>query len=137
MTVKKWLGRSLLALLVSMPLGSAFSQIRGEPDPAPVAHKPTTEEEKAREQTRWMHKNLDLELDQFMQVNNINLTYARKLDSLEKLTDKKIRNDYRQQLKAQKEQEIKTVLTPDQYKQYVAHKEKQVTLKKSPFAGTY
>ena len=126
-----------MAILVSLPLGSAYSQIRGEPDPVNVTHKPTTEEEKAREQTRWMHRNLELELEQFMQVNNINLTYAHKLDSLDKLADRKLKSEYRQQLKAKKDQEIKMVLTPEQYKQYIAHKEKQVTLKKSPFAGTY
>ena len=122
----------LFMLTVSL---QSFAQIRMEPPPPPK--KITSEEEKARQQTRWMNKNLDLELEQYMKVNNINLTYAKKIDSLEKHADKRAKGDYMAKLKASKEADLRQILTPEQYKMYIAHKEKPTTQKKSPFASDY
>ena len=122
-----------IVLLFAVSL-QVSAQIRMEPPPPPK--KVTTEEEKARQQSRWMNKNLDLELEQYMKVNNINLTYARRLDSLNKLPGKG-RGDYAVKMKTTKEAELKAVLTPDQYKIYIEHREKPTTQKKSPFLSTY
>lgn len=110
------------------------AQIRTEPKPP---KKVSLEEERAREQTRWMYRNLSLEPDQYEKVNEVNLTYAFKADSLDKVRDKALRNDGKAKIKQSKEVQIKTILSPDQYKQYAAHKDKQTAQKKSPFSGTY
>ena len=117
--------------------GPVHAQIRMEPAPPPK--KVTSEEEKARQQTRWMNKNLDLQLEQYMKVNSINLTYAYRLDSLDRVAGNKHANvEYKAKMKETKEAELKNVLTADQYKQYQEHKEKPAVVKKSPFAaGSY
>jgi hypothetical protein len=127
----KCIGIALFMLLCIAPV---FSQIRVEPKPP---KKASVEEEKAREQTRWMYKNLTLEAEQYEKINEINLTYAFQSDSLDNVRSKAARNDGKAKIKLVKEEQIKSVLTPEQYKLYVAHKEKQTSQKKSPFSGTY
>ncbi len=113
---------------------TVFAQIRIEPKP-PV--KRSVEVEKAREQTRWMYKNLSLEPDQYEKVSATNLLYAYKSDSVEKIKSKDLKTQSLKILKESKEDQMKKILTEQQYKQYIAHKEKQTSQKKSPFTGTY
>ncbi|MBC7553073.1 MAG: hypothetical protein H7257_03745 [Taibaiella sp.] len=124
---------SCLVLLLCLTL-PVVAQVRNES--APPKHV-SMEEENARAQTRWMYKNLSLEAEQYEQVNEINLTYAYKFDSIEKLKSKAAKTSAKNRIKQTKEARIKAVLTPDQYLQYVAHKEKQASQKKSPFSGSY
>ncbi len=121
-------------LLLFITVATSYAQVRTEPKPP---KRTSLEEEKAREQTRWMYKNLTLGSDQYEKVNEINLTYAFQYDSLDAIRSKAAREDGKLKIKQNKEAQIKAVLTPDQYKQYVVHKEKQVSQKKSPFSGTY
>ncbi len=123
-----------IALVMLLSNSTVLAQIRVEPKPA---KKASVEEEKAREQTRWMYKNLTLEAEQYEKINEINLTYAFQSDSLDNVRSKAARNDGKAKIKLVKEEQIKAVLTPEQYKLYVAHKEKQTSQKKSPFSGTY
>ncbi len=125
---------SSVFLLLFMTLATSYAQVRTEPKPP---KRTSIEEEKAREQTRWMYKNLTLGTDQYDKVNEINLTYAFQCDSLDRVKSKGAREEGRNKIKQNKEAQIKAVLTPDQFKQYVAHKEKQVSQKKSPFSGSY
>ena len=122
---------ALLLFLCQVPLSA---QIRTEPR---TIKRTSVEEEKAREQTRWMYKNLTLAPDQYDKVNEINLTYAFQADSLDHIKSKAVREDGKVKIRQTKDTQIKTVLSPEQYKQYVAHKEKQTAQKKSPFSGTY
>ena len=122
-----------LVLITSFPI---FLQAQVAPAPSKV-RKSSVEDEKAREQTRWMYKNLSLERDQYEKVNVANLYYAKKLDSLEKLKDKALKNTYKQKVKQERDAAIKGVLTSEQYKQYLLHKDKQTAPHKSPFTGTY
>ncbi len=114
---------------------SVVAQVRKEPLGKPMRR--TVEEEKAREQTRWMFKNLSLDLDQYDKVNAINLQYAAKFDSVDKIKSPNLKTEATTKLKKSKEEEIKKVLTEQQFKQYIAHRAKQSTQKKSPFTGTY
>lgn len=131
--VKMW-GVCICLLILTSP-GSVIAQIRTEPKAAPV--KVSVEVEKAREQTKWMYRNLTLNTDQYEAVNEINLTYAYKFDSIEKLKSKSAKSDAKLKIRSDKEARIKSVLTPEQFTQFVAHKEKQTSQKKSPFSGTY
>jgi hypothetical protein len=124
----------LLVMLLFVSFPTVFSQIRTEPKPP---KKTSIEEEKARVQTRWMYKNLTLGPDQYEKINEINLTYAYQSDSIDSIKNKAKRTDSKEKIKLVKDTKIKEVLTPEQYKQYVAHKEKQTSQKKSPFSGTY
>ncbi len=110
------------------------AQVRLEPKP-PV--KRSVEEEKAREQTRWMYKNLSLETAQYEKINAINLSFAFKSDSLDRIKNKVVRAEEKTKIKQAKEEQIKKTLTEEQYKQFTAHREKQTSQKKSPFTGTY
>lgn len=127
--------RVCIGLLILMPSGGVIAQIRTEPKVTPV--KVSVEVEKAREQTKWMYRNLTLNTDQYEAVNEINLTYAYKFDSIEKLKSKAAQNDAKVKIRTDKEARIKSVLSPEQFTQFIAHKEKQTSQKKSPFSGTY
>ena len=126
--------RFSIILLLLVTAFTSFSQVRTEPKPP---RRTSIEEEKAREQTRWMYKNLTLDVEQYEKINEINLTYAFQSDSLDGVRSKPSREDGKRKIKQSKDSQIKSVLNPEQYKQYVAHKEKQTAQKKSPFSGTY
>ena len=108
--------------------------MRKEP---PVKVKVSVEEDKAREQTRWMYKNLNLAADQYEKVNEINLTYAFKIDSVEKLKLNNLKKDARNKLKLAKEARLREVLTPEQYNLFLKHKNIEQKQTKSPFSGPY
>ncbi len=137
----RWIGLSRLALGCFIMLLSsslvAVAQVRNEPGEKKATIRRSVEEEKAREQTRWMYKNLSLETSQYEKINAINLAYAYKSDSLDKVKDKVAKKDGKLKIKQNKEEEIKKTLTEEQYKQFTAHREKQTFQKKSPFTGTY
>ncbi len=138
MGIKRKINNSRIVICITIILlcftFPAVGQVRIEPKP-PV--KRSVEEEKAREQTRWMYKNLSLESDQYEKINNINLSYAFKSDSLDHIKNKLVRTEGKLKIKQSKEEQIKKTLTEEQYKQFTAHREKQTSQKKSPFTGTY
>ena len=111
---------------------SSNAQVRMEPVPP---RKISVEEEKAREQTRWMNKNLLLDVDQYEQVSYINLSFVHKFDSVEKIKDARQRVDGQKALKQKKETLFKTILTEKQFKDFLEHKEKHVDTRNSPFTG--
>ena len=134
-TLKHFMTKKLAIVCIGVFFaGGIHAQVRVEPKPAP---KRSVENEKAREQTRWMYKNLSLNTEQYEKVNDINLLYAHKCDSIDKISSTALKNGYKQQLKKEKENQLKLALTEQQFAQYSLHKDKQTSQKKSPFTGTY
>ena len=102
-----------------------------------LAKKISPEEEKAKDQTRWMYKNLSLDYDQYQKVNALNLAYAHNCDSIDAIKDKLPKNELKSKMRAERDALIKKTLTEQQFRQYILHKDKQSTQKKSPFTGDY
>ena len=88
------------------------------------ALKNTTPEERARIQDEMMKKKLDLTPDQQPKIASINLKYAQKMEPLLKGSERPLMEfrDMRE-LNDAKEGELKTVLSPEQFKKYLDSKE--------------
>ena len=107
-----------------------FSQVRVEKEP----ERPRMCEEKAKDETRWMTKNLYLNSDQYDKVQTINLYYTCLLSSLNNLTDKGLINKKKAELLKNKDAEFKAVLSQEQFEQYKNHKDKKTEQKNLPFS---
>ena len=114
---------------VACPTAS-FAQVRGD------AESPKTKEceEKGRDETRWMTKNLYLSTDQYDRVKNLNLYYSCLMDNLSRMPDKSIASKKKGEIIKNKEAEFKAVLSQEQFDQYKNRKEKKVIQKKSAFS---
>ena len=97
---------------------------------APRAHaadidalKGTTPEERAEAQTLMMKEQLALSDDTLEKVRAINLKYAQKMDpTIQGSNGPMMKGLEARNLQQQKEGELKTVLSPEQYKKYLASK---------------
>jgi hypothetical protein len=84
----------------------------------------TTPEERAQLQTDYMKESLALTSDQEIKVHDLNLKYAKKMQSVYNTPERKF-----QKLKSmkgvstEKDQEMKGILNPDQYATYEKNKE--------------
>jgi len=85
---------------------------------------PPTPEERANKLTLWMKTNLQLGDSQVVRVQEINLKYANKMQQLYDNTTLKRRQKVQllQDNDKAKDQELKGVLTDDQYKTYQSKK---------------
>jgi hypothetical protein len=78
-------------------------------------------EDRAKQETEWMKKDLALTAQQLVKVDSINLKYAKKsadLRSQMQGQDREARMAKMQEIQGQKETELKAVLTEDQLKKY-------------------
>lgn len=116
-------------ILLAMPT-FVFSQVRVEKE----NEKPKLCEEKAKDETRWMTRNLYLNADQYDKVQTINLYYTCLMISLNNLSDKSLINKKKAELLKNKDAEFRAVLSQQQFEQYKTHKEKKIELKSSPFS---
>ena len=107
------------------------SQVRQEK----AYEKPRLCEEKAKDETMWMIKNLYLNADQYGKVQSLNLYYSCLLESLTHLSDKWAISKKKTELLKNKDAEFRAVLSEQQYEQYKTHKEKKIEQKKSPFSS--
>ena len=78
-----------------------------------------TPEERAKRQTEMMKDNLSLTAAQEPKISAINLKYAKKMEEVRKIADTAVMRKSAQNLNKQKEGELKTVLTADQFKSYL------------------
>jgi periplasmic protein CpxP/Spy len=78
-----------------------------------------TAEERATMQVEWAKKNLALTGDQPERLHQVTLKYAKKRDSVMAASGSK-RGDARYLMDA-RDNEVKQVLTPEQYTKYKAH----------------
>ena len=121
-------GAAIFLLLIRPAF--VFSQVRLEK----VTEKPKQCEEKAKDETRWMTRNLYLNADQYDKVQTINLYYTCLMVSLNNLSDKSLINKKKAELLKSKDAEFKAVLSQQQFEQYKNHKDKKIEQKSSPFS---
>ena len=87
--------------------------------------QPMPPEHRAAKMTEWMKTNLQLNDEQATKVSDINKTYAMKVEDIRTHTpDKKKKKSALKALDKDKDGELKAVLTEDQFKTYLAKKEK-------------
>ena len=89
----------------------------------PLANAQNTEsktpEERARFQTEWMNRKLGLNETQQNQVETINLKYAQKNEPVLKSKERRITKLKKlKSIQGEKDAELKTVLSPEQYEKY-------------------
>ena len=78
-------------------------------------------EERAKQETEWMKKDLALTDAQLVKVDSINLKFAKKRSEMRSQMqgqDREAMMAKMQEMQAQKETELKPVLTEDQLKKY-------------------
>src|SRR5437660_9597016 len=80
--------------------------------------QPRTPEEKAQNQTRWMKNNLALTPEQANKAYDINLYYARETENEKNMPPSPDKKAQRQGIKRNKDQDLKAVLTGEQYQRY-------------------
>jgi Spy/CpxP family protein refolding chaperone len=114
MTMKKMLKQlGIAALLVCM-----FTLAKAQEAQMPSA------EARASKMTEWMKSNLNLTADQVGKVQDLNMKYAVKMDSLKNSNmDKQNRFDVMKSEGEAKDAEMKSILTADQYKTYQEKKQ--------------
>ena len=96
----------LLSLAFTIGLG-AFAQ-KGD-------HTQKTPEEKAKHRTEQMTSELGLDAAQQGKVATINLTFATPMKNVNAITDDASRENRGDVVKANRDNELKTVLTTEQY----------------------
>ncbi len=109
-------------LAATMIVGCSFlsmSQAKAQSAQATQVPEYKTPEEQAKKLTDKMKSELTLTDTQYQPVYDINLKYANKGQDLMKSTeDKKAKMEAMKSTMADKDNELKAVLTPDQYKKY-------------------
>ena len=84
----------------------------------------TTPEERAQFQTDYMNESLSLKDDQRAKVHDINIKYAEKMqEAYEAPTKKQQKLQSMKRINAEKEAELKLILSADQYATYEKNKE--------------
>jgi protein CpxP len=100
---------SIISLLFITSVASAQQQ-----------YQKRTPEERAQNQTKWMQKNLALTENQNAKVYDITLRYARENDDANTSTNQSKRAE-RRDIQKSKDEELKMVLTGEQYQKYQVH----------------
>ncbi len=83
----------------------------------------STPEERASRQTEMMKDGLNLTSAQEPKVSAINLKYAKKMEDVRKIADTAAMRKSVKSLNQQKESELKTILTAEQFKLYLKQME--------------
>jgi Spy/CpxP family protein refolding chaperone len=113
--LKVRLGLAVLVLtLVTMMSTASMAQ-----GPGGGGRGNATPEERAKRLTEMMKESLSLTTAQEPKVSAINLKYAKKMEDVRKISDTAVQRKTVQNLNKQKDGELKTVLTADQFKEYL------------------
>jgi hypothetical protein len=91
---------SLLAL--SQNLGSKYSP-----------------EERAQFQTEWMNENLNLDENQSVQIEKLNLEYAKKMEKVKSTDGKLSKLKLARSISEEKDEKLKKILNEKQFKFYL------------------
>ncbi|WP_276372641.1 hypothetical protein [Chryseolinea sp. H1M3-3] len=84
----------------------------------------STPEERAQLQTDYMKENLALTPEQEPKIHDLNLKYAKKMQDAYNTTDRRFQKLKKMKsIGDDKDQELKSVLNPDQYATYEKNKE--------------
>jgi Spy/CpxP family protein refolding chaperone len=103
--------RNLLVLILLIAGSMAIGQPQGGGGMTP--------EQRAKRITGMMKENLSLSAAQETKVEAINLKYAKKNDQTRNIADTTVRRKTLAEDNKKKDAELKLVLTPEQYKQYL------------------
>ncbi len=121
------IARFNLLLLVSTLSFTGYTQPPGGDGPPPFASK-ITSGEIAELQTEWMKKKLKLSKEQVEEVSKINLSFADKLQQLQKITENKNNGENRIHvekvavLDKEKDNALKPILSDKQFNIYLKKK---------------
>jgi len=126
---------TVVAVLLLSPC-FVVSQVRSESAEHEVGKVSKQCEEKAKDETRWMTKNLYLSTEQYDKVKSLNLYYTCLMDGITHLNDRVTISKKKSEIIKNKEAEFKAVLSQQQYEQYKSRTEKKIVEKKSPFSGS-
>lgn len=81
--------------------------------------KNSTPEERAKIQTEWMIKSLQLTDSQKNTVEALNLEYAMKMETLKNLEGKRQKMKEARKISNEKDEKLKTILNEQQYQLYI------------------
>ncbi|QGY44628.1 hypothetical protein GM418_13430 [Maribellus comscasis] len=99
----------IIAFFISIVTLGAFAQ-------NPNSDK--TPEERASFQTEWMTENLTLFEEQVPKIDSLNLVYAKKMEALKEIQGRFNQLREAKKIAGEKEDELKQILTKDQFKIY-------------------
>ncbi len=102
---------ALIAVIFSFVIASAQQMPQRSP------------QERARNQTQWMQKNLGINEDQNKRVYEIIFKHAQEMDAARSSGPGPDRRSAMQNIAASRDAELKNVLTADQYQKYQAHEQ--------------
>jgi len=113
----------VIALLISaVPVASLTAETEAEKIEEVIDR--TTPEGRAASQTQQMKKELGLNQDQIDKVREINLKYARKVQTTVDGSEEEIQElRQMQEIGEEKDREMKAVLSAEQFSKYLAMKE--------------
>jgi protein CpxP len=121
--MKKQFGSSTVSLFTAWFLAALFllsaTTLVAQNQKSGKGHGSPTPEERAKRQTEKMKESLKLTSVQEPKVSAINLKYANKMEDVRKMSDTAAQRKSTQALNKQKEGELKTVLTAEQFKLYL------------------
>ncbi len=99
------------------------------------AHSIKLWEQRANSETSWIKQNLVVNAKQYEIVKVTNLGYYCSVDSIGKISDKRIVKKLQQELKKNKDARFKAILNESQFEQYLIHTGGEVQRVKSPFSN--
>lgn len=115
----KTLALTVLIFCLSVFVAGAYGQ-----DKLESFMNETTAEERAELQTEYMKKSLMLSSDQEPKIHDLNLRYAKKMQDAYSTNDRKLQKLKKMKaVGSQKDQEIKSILNPEQFATYEKNKE--------------
>ncbi|MEA3412949.1 MAG: hypothetical protein U9R74_15620 [Pseudomonadota bacterium] len=114
---------SILALLIAVLPAAGFAEEDKAEKIKEVIDK-TTPEGRAAFQTHRMKNTLGLDQEQIDKVREINLKYARKVETTVGASEGELRKlEEMREIGEEKDRELKAILSADQYDKYLALKE--------------
>ncbi len=109
-------------LLSTLALAAGMSLMAQDAD---MDNDKKTPEERAKHRTEVMTKELGLNAEQIAKVNTINLNFARYLSEVKAIEDENSRRNRASALKTKRDEELKGVLTADQFTKMMDLREKK------------
>ncbi|MBK9760736.1 MAG: hypothetical protein IPO90_12370 [Flavobacteriales bacterium] len=118
---------STLALTMAMGLMAQDADMDGKGKKSP--------EERAKNRTEIMTKELGLTPEQIAKVNTVNITHARGVDDLKGMTDDKVKKERSKALRDKRDSDLKGILTAEQFAKMESLREKKKAVAKDKKVG--
>ena len=118
---------STLALTMAMGLMAQDADMDGKGKKSP--------EERAKNRTEVMTKELGLTPEQIAKVNTVNITHARGVDDLKGMTDDMVKKERSKALRDKRDCDLKGILTAEQFAKMESLREKKKAVEKDKKVG--